>query len=197
MGIVRWLTWPTIVVNVVCTYLGAATGSVTCLLWGLIGTAAGLYAWLLYKEEMEMAHTRYFDVAMRLRWELKEEGYLPGDRLPSNEALAKRCNVTRTTVRKALQLLTEEGLVEQIHGRGTFALGPDGAKGKRTDRPRDVIEHDLRATIEKTPPGQQLPTASELMSHYKVSHPTVRRVQLKLVDEGLMKRTRGGSYIRA
>jgi GntR family transcriptional regulator len=42
------------------------------------------------------------------------------DALPSERELAERFEVSRVTVRKALRELSEEGLLEQIQGAGTF-----------------------------------------------------------------------------
>lgn len=46
--------------------------------------------------------------------------YENGDKLPSENNLMKTYNITRTTIRKAIDSLVQEGLVEQIHGLGTF-----------------------------------------------------------------------------
>lgn len=49
------------------------------------------------------------------------EGRLrPADALPSERDLANELNVSRVTVRKALEGLVAEGVVEQRHGSGTF-----------------------------------------------------------------------------
>jgi len=44
----------------------------------------------------------------------------PGDALPSERDLALRVDVSRVTVRKAVQHLVREGLLIQRHGSGTF-----------------------------------------------------------------------------
>lgn len=44
----------------------------------------------------------------------------PGQRLPSEDALAQLLGVSRPTVRSALIALEQEGLVSRHHGRGTF-----------------------------------------------------------------------------
>ena len=49
-----------------------------------------------------------------------------GERLPSERALAKQLGVSRTTLRRAMQLLESRGLVETRSGRGTFVSPPGG-----------------------------------------------------------------------
>lgn len=44
----------------------------------------------------------------------------PGQRLPGEEALAELYGVSRVTVRRALQSLADEGLIERRQGQGTF-----------------------------------------------------------------------------
>ncbi|MFC3703181.1 GntR family transcriptional regulator [Devosia honganensis] len=44
----------------------------------------------------------------------------PGDALPSERDLAQRADVSRVTVRKAMQQLVREGVLVQRHGSGTF-----------------------------------------------------------------------------
>ena len=43
-----------------------------------------------------------------------------GSKLPSEEILMKQLDVSRGTIRKAFDLLIEDGVVERIHGVGTF-----------------------------------------------------------------------------
>ena len=48
-----------------------------------------------------------------------------GTRLPSEPVLIKHFGVCRTTVRKAVENLENQGLVHKIHGKGTFVLEPE------------------------------------------------------------------------
>ncbi|WP_027108118.1 trehalose operon repressor [Lacticigenium naphthae] len=48
--------------------------------------------------------------------------YLPGDLLPSENALAKYYNVSRETIRKALTLLLENGFIQKKQGKGSIVL---------------------------------------------------------------------------
>ena len=58
----------------------------------------------------------------------------PSDRIPSEHQLMDEFQVSRGTVRKAIQTLVDEGLVVQEHGRGTFVCEPN-ITHPGTDRP--------------------------------------------------------------
>lgn len=62
----------------------------------------------------------------RITNDLREEiraSYQPGQFLPSEASLAQRFQVNRHTVRRALEMLSHEGLVLRRQGRGTVVLG--------------------------------------------------------------------------
>ena len=59
---------------------------------------------------------RYQDVAMRLRRAISDGTYPPGSRLPSENELAAQHGVARSTIRHALSMLAEDGLVASHQG---------------------------------------------------------------------------------
>ena len=59
-------------------------------------------------------------IADRLAETIAGGKYRPGDKLPSEPELAAELNVSRTTLREALRILTTRGLVEVRRGIGTF-----------------------------------------------------------------------------
>ncbi|MDP5086240.1 MAG: phosphonate metabolism transcriptional regulator PhnF [Yoonia sp.] len=59
-------------------------------------------------------------IADTLRNEIASHHYAPGDKLPTEAALAKRFGVNRHTVRHGLKALTEEGLIITRRGAGAF-----------------------------------------------------------------------------
>lgn len=64
----------------------------------------------------------YVRVYNTLRSRILDGDYALGDLLPSEPELEKQFLVSRTTVRKAVDLLSREGLVEAKQGRGTMVL---------------------------------------------------------------------------
>ena len=59
-------------------------------------------------------------IADALRGDLAEGRYAPGDKLPTEAALAERFGVNRHTVRHGIAALVEEGLVRPRRGAGAF-----------------------------------------------------------------------------
>lgn len=59
-------------------------------------------------------------IADALRSDVADEVYPPGSPLPGESQLAERHDVSRPTVRRAINVLVGEGLLTAAHGRGTF-----------------------------------------------------------------------------
>jgi len=59
-------------------------------------------------------------IANALRSDLAEGRYTPGDKLPTEAALAERFGVNRHTVRHGISALVEEGLIRTRRGAGAF-----------------------------------------------------------------------------
>jgi GntR family transcriptional regulator len=65
----------------------------------------------------------YAQVADLLRREIAAEPHPTSGRLPSEHDLMRRFGISRITVRQAVDLLIEEGLVVRKQGKGTFLAG--------------------------------------------------------------------------
>ena len=66
---------------------------------------------------------KYKFLADLLREDLAKNGGQGGYKLPTEAELVRRYRMSRQTVRHALQLLAEEGLVQSRQGSGTYATG--------------------------------------------------------------------------
>ncbi len=69
---------------------------------------------------------KYHQLAETLREQIRAGRLVPGDQVPSEPALCETYALSRGTVRQALQVLVNEGLLRRDQGRGTFVAEPAG-----------------------------------------------------------------------
>lgn len=69
---------------------------------------------------VEPGQSRYGALAAALRQRIVAGEWPPGQALPAETTLAAEHGVALGTLRRALDVLAEQGLVERVHGRGTF-----------------------------------------------------------------------------
>ncbi|MFC0225110.1 GntR family transcriptional regulator [Serratia aquatilis] len=62
----------------------------------------------------------YAEVVKCLRDRVNSQEYRVGDIFPSEQKLALMLNISRNTLRKAITVLVDEGLLEKRHGSGTY-----------------------------------------------------------------------------
>lgn len=117
-----------------------------------------------------------------MRNDLAEGRYAPGDRLPTEAALAERFGVNRHTVRHGLSALVEEGLVRTRRGSGAFVAAtptdyPIGqrvrfhenliAAGKRPDK--RVLQVEERAATAGEAKALSLAPGDPLCAYHGLS----------------------------
>ncbi len=123
-----------------------------------------------------------------------------GTRLPSIASLAAWCGASRVSVWRALRVLSVQGVVSIVPGRGTFVGAPPqppllpraGAARSRWARLAQRLEHDLLTGV--LPTGRMLPSTKELASNHGLDPRTVRRAITELENRGLLRRSRGAYY---
>ena len=140
----------------------------------------------LFRIQPRTAGALYEQLAQRIAAAITSNKLQPGAALPSERMLSERLQVSRTTVRKALDELIEHGLVTSHHGSGNFVATP------RLEQPLaglSSFSDDMRARgrrpgfvwIERgvfTPSPEEI-IALQLSSSEKVS----RFVRVRLADD--------------
>ena len=79
---------------------------------------------------------------MIIQKELKE-----GEALPSVRSMAAELKISALTVKKAYDLLEEEGFVTTVHGKGTFVNATDSQIA--SEARRKAVEDELSSMIDK------------------------------------------------
>lgn len=69
-----------------------------------------------------MKQIRYIEIYDYLKNKIINEDFKSGEKIPSESSLTELFNVSRNTVRRAINQLSLEGLVTSVHGKGVFVL---------------------------------------------------------------------------
>jgi GntR family transcriptional regulator len=96
----------------------------------------------------------YEKIADELREAIRAGQLAPGDRLPAETVLAQRHKKSVPTIREALRLLQDEGLIEKKHGRGNFVRRP------RTRVLRTNMRHQWEKHRAREPEQERLQTGA-------------------------------------
>ncbi|MFI6926194.1 GntR family transcriptional regulator [Nonomuraea spiralis] len=139
----------------------------------------------------------YVQIAEILR--RRVAGLASGHPVPSEAEIQNEFGVARTTARRAIHVLREEGLIYTVQGEGTFVGVPDEAP--RTQRKVPLyrqIASDVAEQIKvgQFPPKRPIPGETALVQRYDVARETVRRAMALLRDQGWIYTVpQRGSYV--
>jgi GntR family transcriptional regulator len=67
----------------------------------------------------------YLSIVEKLKKKIIENKYKPGDMLESEAAMMKEFHASRMTIRKSLSLLSNEGYIYSVPGKGSFICMPE------------------------------------------------------------------------
>ncbi len=67
---------------------------------------------------------RYYQLKEILEQRINAGEFQPGDQFPTDDELCTQYNLSRGTVRRAIEILVEEGRLRRDQGRGTFVTPP-------------------------------------------------------------------------
>lgn len=71
-----------------------------------------------------MTTNKYYDIYLQLKRKILAGEYKEGSLLPSENALSKEYEVSRETIRKSLDYLSQDGLIQKKQGLGSIVLNP-------------------------------------------------------------------------
>jgi DNA-binding GntR family transcriptional regulator len=151
----------------------------------------------LMTPEPKRTNYRHVELAQRILDVASERGMSPGERL-AEQALASLCNVSRTPIRKALQILAERSLVTS-ETEGGYLLAVDPVMAARLE---DASEADgeneiYGAILRDLSAGRisETQTVAALQRRYAVPRQTVQNALMKLSEENLAERAPGQQWL--
>ncbi|WP_019893464.1 GntR family transcriptional regulator [Allobaculum stercoricanis] len=62
----------------------------------------------------------YLQIEADIKNNILSKKYKPGEKLPTENVLSEQYEVSKITIRKAIQKLSDEGFVKKVQGKGTF-----------------------------------------------------------------------------
>ncbi|MEU2867896.1 GntR family transcriptional regulator [Streptomyces olivoreticuli] len=77
---------------------------------------------------------KYLQVADDVLGQIRSGALQPGRQVPSESELMARYGVSVGTVRKAMAEIRTSGLVETLHGKGSYVVAPPSVRCKSSDR---------------------------------------------------------------
>jgi GntR family transcriptional regulator len=138
-----------------------------------------------------MAHAKYQQIADRLRDQIWSGALGPGERLPSEPDLVRQYEASRNTVRLAIALLTNQGLVVTRQGLGTFVVEPAQPFTALLSRikmpPSDQYISAALPVIGAA--AEEAETASLVVETAQASASVAERLQIRQGDQVVIRRS--------
>lgn len=110
---------------------------------------------------------RYIQLANNLRALIRGGKWRPGEALPAERTIVAASGLSRVTVRRALELLVRDGILEQRHGSGTYVSGEprriEQSLGALTGFSEDMLSLGHAPAVRWIDRSVALPRAEEAM----------------------------------
>ncbi|SDL90057.1 GntR family transcriptional regulator [Nonomuraea jiangxiensis] len=124
----------------------------------------------------------------------------PGDLVISEAGIQREFQVARTTARRAIRVLRNQGLVHTRQGEGTFVSSPEDVgrpSGPQIPLYRHIAE-EIRQRIKagELPASHSIPNEATLVRQFGAARETVRRAVSLLREQGwVFTVPHRGSYV--
>jgi GntR family transcriptional regulator len=129
------------------------------------------------------AYARVYDT---LRRRILEGDYAIGELLPPEPELERQFLVSRTTVRRAVEMLSREGLVEAMQGRGTEVLNYNTTQNiNEVTSVSETLERKGYTIFTKSMSIDRIPASVRLAKELSIqtNSPVIRIQRLQLADD--------------
>lgn len=128
---------------------------------------------------------KYYQLANILREEIKSGTWKANETIPSERQLEQQYNLSRPTIRQAIELLISQGYLYRMHGRGTFVSPAKLQKGilELTSFSEDMRKRGLK-------PGQIMldfgfvDPPKDVREHLNINSPTKQVLRIKRIRTG-------------
>lgn len=107
---------------------------------------------------------KYYQLANILRRQIEEGMFKSHENIPSERHLESQYNLSRPTIRQAIDLLERQGLLYRVHGKGTFVSPPKIQMGMQE---LTSFSEDMRSRGMK--PGHRILDFEEIIPPKKIA----------------------------
>ena len=141
-----------------------------------------------------MPNAGYQEIAGRLRDRITNKEWHAGAALPSEAQLSAEWGVTRTTIRRALEVLEADELVEVIPGRGRFVRSAPGDLPREPSTRLEQVAATLRSEISSGELNGRLASEAKLAERFGVAQGTARQALQRLEEDGVVTAVHGRGW---
>lgn len=99
---------------------------------------------------MDIPLPLYYRIQQKLIKRVEDSEFSPNEKIPSARELMDQYGVSRTTIRKAVNNLVNEGYFYTVHGKGTFVQEKKFTQGlvKLTSCSEDIIKRGYKPSAD-------------------------------------------------
>ncbi|MFO8099771.1 MAG: GntR family transcriptional regulator [Salinibacter sp.] len=136
--------------------------------------------------DLASGRPRHEQISNHLRRQIEDGSYEVDAKLPSEKELGEMFDVSRVTVRRALQTLEHEGYIYRRQGLGSFVNDRSAAQGlvRLTDFAQDMAQAGLEASSEVMHHASETPPAAVADRLNLDANTTVVRLDRRRLGDG-------------
>jgi GntR family transcriptional regulator len=142
---------------------------------------------MIYKIEKDSPIPYYYQIQQLIKKAIKAGEWKPGEFLPAERDLSESFNVSRVTIRQALDNLILEGIIKKIKAKGTVVSKPkieEQLFNKLIGTYQDLIEKGFKITNRILSFCLEIPDENEILNLNLSSSDRIFRVErLRFIDD--------------